>query len=300
MGNVGTPYYFEWPFYSIGGVNDDGTVLGNADRYEPYSDTWTALDPIPIPVSDARAAFGFAPNQNLFGVFLFGGWDSDFARDTVQAYDVMFNQWNLFPFAPIPEGRLGSYVGTSYNNKIYLAGGWWATNPGTATSTTFEYDVFSDVWTTKAPMPHANGLGAYATLFDQFLFTFGGWDGDGYNGAAYRYDMIHDTWATIASLPIPVAGAVAGVVDGQIWIAGGGTDFGEVFAITQVYHPASDTYTVGPVLNQARMRFAGATIIGPGVSALVTGGDTGDLTATGASERSICPVPVELTAFEVK
>ena len=287
-------------FYSIGG-STIGAMLGDNDRYDPVANVWLARAPILVPVQDAPAV------EFVGKIYVFGGLNSLTQQvfPNVQIYDIVTNSWSTG--APIPAPRFGSYVGL-FSHYIYVAGGYPVNGANTATSTTFEYDVLANSWATKSSMPNVNGLGASATI-GRFFYTFGGWRADPCcDGDAYRYDMSTDTWTTIASLPSAVEGSVAGVVDGEIWIAGGGTPFGpssspsarpdqvDALGLTQVYHPATDTYSAGPTLNQARVRFAGGSIFGQGV--LVTGGYTGTV-VTGASEMNVCPVPVELMEFGV-
>jgi hypothetical protein len=313
-GNAGVAELTGVYFYSIGGSNITG-MLNNHDRYDLANNTWVPRAPIPIAVQDARAVYVPGPGGAASRIFVLGGLDSatNAVFDTVQVYDIDALGWVPVPFAPIPAPRFGSYVGR-FGNKIYVAGGFPVNDVNTATATTFEYDVNSNAWTTRAPMPNVNALGAYATI-GQFLYTFGGWRGNPCcDGDSYRYDMANDVWTTIATLPTAVEGAAAGVIDGQIWIAGGGIPFGprsvrassgtdrvDALGVTQVYHPVSNTYTTGPILNQARARSAGDTIPAPGgvTQAFVTGGYTGAV-VTGSSERSSCPVPANLIELEIE
>jgi hypothetical protein len=287
-------------FYSIGG-STLASMVANNDRYDPVGNAWLARAPMPVPVQDAPAV-AFSSK-----IYVFGGLNSTTQQvfQNLQIYDIALDTWTTG--APLPAPRFGSYVGV-FGNHAYVVGGYPINGVNTATATTFEYDLLANSWTTRAPMPDVNGLGASATI-GPFLYTFGGWNSDPCcNGDAYRYDMSTNTWTTIASLPTAVEGATAGVVEGQIWIAGGGTPFGpaarpagppdqvNALGITQVYHPATDTYGTGPAMNQARVRFAGATIPGQGV--FVTTGYTGAV-VTDASESNVCPVPVELMGIEV-
>jgi N-acetylneuraminic acid mutarotase len=287
-------------FYSISG-STIAAMITNVDRYDPVANTWAPMAPIPIAIQDA-------PSIHLAGkIYVFGGLNSvtNAVINNVQIYDIATNTWSSG--APIPAVRFGSYAGT-FNNKIYVAGGFPANDINTGTNTTFQYDVATNSWTTLATMPNVNALGAYATS-GNFLYTFGGWRGNPCcNSDSYRYDMATNTWTTIANLPTAVEGSQAGVTEGEIWIAGGGTPFEpnvtkanlkpgfvDALGLTQVYHPASNTYVAGPAMTQARTRFAGNNV----VSALVTGGYTGTA-VSGSTETNTCAVPVSLQGVKVE
>jgi hypothetical protein len=54
----------------------------------------------------------------------------------------------------------------------------------------------------------------------------------------------HNTWSNGAPMPIAVVGPVAGVLAGQIYVVGGASNFNPV-ADTQIYNPATNTWTTG-------------------------------------------------------
>jgi len=150
-------------FFSIGGSNI-GAMLGNVDRFDPATNSWTARAPIPTAVQDAPAVY-------LAGkIYVFGGLNSvtNVVFNTTQIYDIATNTWSTG--AVIPALRFGSYVG-AFNNKIYVAGGFPANDINTGTNTTFEYTPATNTWATMATMPNVNALGAYA-VSGNFLYTF--------------------------------------------------------------------------------------------------------------------------------
>src|SRR5205814_3234559 len=78
-------------FYVAGGRF--GTVLNNLERYDPVTDTWTTLAPMPT----ARAGAAIAPQDNaLFvigGRLSGGGPCSGGPLATVECYDIDTNTW---------------------------------------------------------------------------------------------------------------------------------------------------------------------------------------------------------------
>jgi N-acetylneuraminic acid mutarotase len=286
-------------YYSVGGSNIAAMQPG-VYRYDPVGNAWTTLAPIPTPVQDQPV---IDTNGKLYA---FGGLDSitNAVYNNTQIYDITAGTWSQG--APMPAVRFGSYAG-AYNGKIYVAGGFPANDITTSQNQTWEYTISSNTWLTKATMPNTNGLGAYAVV-GQYLYTFGGWRGNPCcDSDAFRYDMANDVWTTIASLPTGLEGASAAAANGKIMIYGGGTPFTgaaagahkagglsltswldaiDAVSTTYIYDPATNTYTTGTALNQARTRFAGGNV---GARAIAVGGYTGS-GVTGSTETSNIPV----------
>jgi N-acetylneuraminic acid mutarotase len=57
--------------------------------------------------------------------------------------------------------------------------------------------------------------------------------------------IVHNTWSSGTSMPIAADGTAVAVLDGQIYVIGGGNDNGTFFANTQIYDPALNTWTAG-------------------------------------------------------
>src|SRR5207245_7898791 len=131
---------------------------------------------------------------------------------------------------------------------------------------------------------------------------FGGWRGNPCcDGDAFRYDMSGNVWTTVASLPTALEGTAAAVSGGNIMIYGGGTPFAvggastnhilspDAVTTNQVYNPGTNTYSSGPALNQARVRFAGGNV---GSYAMAVAGYTGSAVTAITERLQICgPTP---------
>src|SRR5207244_7577221 len=281
-------------YYSVSGSNLS-SMLADVQRYDPVADTWTTRAPIPSAVQDAPVVYG-----NNGKLYVFGGLDSttNVVYNLTQIYDIATNAWSNG--AVMPAVRFGSYVGY-FNGKIYVAGGFLANDVNTGQNTTFEYTIATNMWATKATMPNVNALGSYATI-GQFLYTFGGWRGNPCcDGDAFRYDMSGNVWTTIASLPTALEGTAAAVSGGNIMVYGGGTPFAvggvstnqilspDAVTTNQVYNPGTNTYSSGPALNQARVRFAGGNV---GSYAMAVAGYTGSaVTAITERLQTACGTP---------
>jgi N-acetylneuraminic acid mutarotase len=124
----------------------------------------------------------------------------------------------------------------------------------------YAYTPGSNTWAAVASLPTAEGAPMAAVLGGQ-LYVVGGCttttstggfcsDPSQTSDAMYRYDPDSNTWATLASYPVPVSfGACAGI-DGQVVCAGGREstssegDLGDLSA-TYLYDPVANTWRRG-------------------------------------------------------
>jgi N-acetylneuraminic acid mutarotase len=93
------------------------------------------------------------------------------------------------------------------------------------------YDVASDRWSTRSPMPSRRG-GLTAAVLGGRIHTFGGEEPGGVFSHHEVYDPSTDKWASAAALPTPRHGLGAATLGGAIYVIGGGPRAG--FAQTNV------------------------------------------------------------------
>ena len=95
-----------------------GSFARNLDAnqaYDPRSDTWAELAPLPTPRSGNTAA------ATAGRIFVFGGESTEGTFDANEAYDPGNNTWTAMP--PMPTARHG-LAAVALNNRVYvLAGG---------------------------------------------------------------------------------------------------------------------------------------------------------------------------------
>jgi len=86
------------------------------------------------------------------------------------------------------------------------------------------YDLRTDKWTTRAPMPSKRG-GLASAVLDGKIHTFGGEGSPLPNGVFPNhevYDPASNTWSVAEPLPTPRHGFAAVTFDGRIHVIGGG------------------------------------------------------------------------------
>ena len=145
---------------------------------------------------------------------------------------------------PTARGGLGVAV---VNGKIYAIGGY-NLDSGYLT-TNEEYDPATDTWTTKKPMPTPRTDLAIA-VYQNKIYVIGGHRlvVGGYEvfGTNEVYDPLTDTWETKTSMPTNRSGLCANVVNGKIYLIGGGyptyLGIGRRDA-NEVYDPSTDSWT---------------------------------------------------------
>lgn len=95
------------------------------------------------------------------------------------------------------------------------------------------------------------------------IYVFGGSAGAQAFSIVEAYDVVADTWATKAPMPIPIVEGFAGAVGGKIYVIGGFMTASLASnGIVQEYDPATDTWTVKSSMAVPRSQFSGAVING--------------------------------------
>lgn len=172
------------------------------------------------------------------------------------------------PMTPMPTARSGLGIAV-VEGKIYAIGGQ-NDAIGTYLGTNEMYDPVKETWTTKASMPTPRRNFAIAVYKGKIYCISGesGYDPEG-SGGIYSevnevYDPVTDTWESKASIPTPRYGMCANVVDGEIYVMGGGHH--NVYPgntcsdKNEAYDPETDTWTVKTALPTAVLNAASAVI----------------------------------------
>lgn len=154
----------------------------------------------------------------------------------------------------LKEARSGLGVAV-VNGYIYAIGG--ATSNGFC-SFNEEYNITTDSWNFKAPMPTARSAFGVA-VFQNKIYCLGGYylsssHQGGATGANEVYDPATDIWQTRTPMPTPELNIRANVVDGKIYVIGGNNNG----TLNQVYDPATDSWTTKAPIPFAVSSYASA------------------------------------------
>jgi N-acetylneuraminic acid mutarotase len=154
------------------------------------------------------------------------------------------------------------------DGKVYAIGGL-----GGRAEANEIYDVLADAWAPGADLP-AGTDHAWAVAFGGRVYA-----GGGTSNRVFFYDPATDTWTEVASSAFVHGGTpVAAVIDGRIFVAGGGGG-GMAGNELEVYDPAADAWTTLAPMACARNHTAGGVI---GGVLYVAGGRPGNQTCVEA------------------
>jgi N-acetylneuraminic acid mutarotase len=223
--------------YAFGGINDTfNGSLDSLERYDPATDSWSTLAPLPIGRANHAAAAG-ADGR----IYAIGGNDSN-----VEAYNPATNTWSAVAPLPTPRGFLAATTGA--DGRIYAVGGYGPLD------TLEAYNPATNSWSTLAPMPTARSFLAAAAGADGRIYAIGGdnsLDGiDNPLNTVEAYNPATNSWSAVA--PMPTARSLLAAArgpDGRIYAIGGSNDsHGDTLDSVERYDPATNTWsTVAPI-----------------------------------------------------
>ena len=230
--------------YSFGGIVNNSPVA-NAYKYNPVTNTWTSIAPLPQP----RGWFS-ATSDGTY-IYLLGGEDQNFnTTATLWRYDPISNTYNT----SLPSYTIPTYFhACAYlNGKIYRIA-------GRAIGTDFHvevYDIATNTWSMAANYPFANHS-LMAVALGNYIYAGGG---NASPDKTWRYDPSTNTWddAAIADLPAGRTVAASGAYNGRWILAGGDVNFA-ISTSAIAWDPATNTWCDLPNMIQARDYLAGAT-----------------------------------------
>jgi N-acetylneuraminic acid mutarotase len=150
--------------YVIGGLDGSGAGLASFLRYEPATDTWTALPGLSTP----RGYLGFAAAAGR--LYAFGGESGGIAVNTVEAFDPSTGAWATPAPASMAAAR-SRFGFASFEGRLFAFGGVGA---GAAMLSACErYDPASGAWAALPALPKAMA-GALCLEEGGILRLFGG------------------------------------------------------------------------------------------------------------------------------
>ena len=211
MSSTGAPsprglFAYAWTgneFIVWGGGNQEGGITyGNGARYNPSTDTWTAMSSTGAPSARVQSAFAWTGAEFL----VWGGVnESGFLGDGA-LYNPATDSWRPVSTltAPSPR-RLPEFVFTPAGELIVWAG-VGGSDPGTALGDGGIYDVAADTW---KPIPATPGLAArhmatmIGTGFDVLLLGGSATEQHAQPPLSDFYRFIPDTvqWEALPVLP---------------------------------------------------------------------------------------------------
>ncbi len=273
--------------YSFSGVQS-AAVTPNSYKYNPATNTWTPIAPLP-----SARQLASAVSDGTY-IYILGGTDAYLGGNltsTLYRYDPATNTYtSLAPYTVPTTAQAAAYL----NGKIYRIAGCSTPNCGAILSSVEVYDIASNTWSTAANYPVSNGLFT-ATGLNGYIWAAGGDFGQG--NKAYRYDPTTNTWddAAFADLSQTRSSPSSGVVNGR-WIVAGGSGSAWTSMSAVVYNQGTNSWSELPLMPNGLVR-GGAASTGSTlyvVGGLWPGGGGTGTAYTSAYTDNPCPTSTPL------
>jgi N-acetylneuraminic acid mutarotase len=217
-------------------------ALRDSFAYDPRTNKWTTLPPMPAGTERGSAAIGVSGTKIYFAggmrTLTPGPGGLHDTVDTVSSYDVVTGRWETLPSLPQARDHVG---GAIIGRTFYVLGG---RDRGQANvrDTVYAFDLRTRQWSERAPMPTPRG-GIATAVIGRKIYTFGG-EGNHEPGSndvfaeTEAYDTGRDQWQQLAPMPVPRHGTAAVAVGDTIHIPGGGTaGGGSPVDVNDAYRP---------------------------------------------------------------
>ncbi|HXI11820.1 MAG TPA: kelch repeat-containing protein [Thermoanaerobaculia bacterium] len=216
--------------YLIGGIGN-GRVLTSVEQYDPVTNQWRFVSPIPQPLHHS-AAVAIGESIYLIGGYRTLAFDP---TDAVYRYDIGSDRWQSVARLPSPRG---AHAAAAIEGKVYVVGGVPGGNQLTV------YDPLTYRWAALAPMPTPREHLAAVAVAGQLFAISGRLQG---NVSAFEsYDPMLNRWRTLAPIPTSRSGIAAAAVGERIYVFGGEGNTRAstgVFAETESYSVSSGRWS---------------------------------------------------------
>ena len=172
-------------------------------------------------------------------------------------------------------------------NKLYLIGGF--TIGANATAQTWQFDPTLGVgakWLQRQDLPVPRGYVPAATI-GGIIYTGGGSDivagvlTD--NASSFKFDPVANAWTPITNIPRATGETRAVVMNGTMWVLGGGRTAPNPSNQVNIYDPVANSWSIGLPFTTARRNFP-ADSDGTSRIFLAGGYDVGALTPLNTME----------------
>jgi N-acetylneuraminic acid mutarotase len=235
--------------YAIGGYTTlDKThrdFVGTNERYNPVTNTWTVLEPMPTP----RSSFAIVTYQNK--IYCIAGYTQEGEKRVClgvnEVYDVITDNWST----KAPLTFEGVVMGQVLDEKIFVM--------PHGRNDLYMYDPITDAWTTKTSMP-LQGFNNELVVVNNTLMVIFDYSPSGISESplikvVMIYDSETDTWSErkgadtfFGSNPVMAGTTTGRYAPQKIYLIGGTT-------IT-IYDPERDSWSTAKAMPTNRANFA--------------------------------------------
>jgi N-acetylneuraminic acid mutarotase len=179
-------------YVAAGMVGNSGRPLDLFERFDPKTQRWSSLKPLP---DEFSAAAGARLGTTFFVI---GGNSSEVDGRQVFTYDTRRSSWRSIAPLPAPRTNLAA---VALGNRVYAIGGLDPVNP---VQTVYAYDPARGAWSEVAPLPEALHAMA-ATVFKGEIWVLGGrLRSQEIVRHVWIYNPQRNQWRAGPSLPAPM------------------------------------------------------------------------------------------------
>jgi N-acetylneuraminic acid mutarotase len=228
--------------YSFGGYHGDNTCQNYTYQYDPVTNTWATMAPMPFALDwlDASCVNG--------KFYIMGGFDAATPHNYCLIYDIAGNSWSQG--ATMPQARIAGGQMIYNDSLIYMCGGY---NGSAPTTNVQIYNTYTNAWTVGTALPAADMMCGVAMTGDTL------WLVGGYSGACYTnlyYGVINPTtnetitWSTGSALAVPNFnnGATMMTRNGNwyLYVVGGFENASTITSAAWEYNVGADAWNALP------------------------------------------------------
>lgn len=207
-GEIGTT--FNNKIYVFGGDDVAGGVTTN-EMYDPVTDQWTTKESLPASLGHAGIS-GCTTSNKIYLFFKNAAYEYDPAT-------------GIYTIKANPPTTIYSWPTCAYyDNKIYLIGGWVASNVGTTKVQI--YDIASNTWSsgTDAPFGFFGSIRENPIIGDNVYIVGGQRNYGEFSSKAYVYNITSNSWTEKSFGPYALDGNAGGIVNNKVYSFGGRND----------------------------------------------------------------------------
>lgn len=217
------------------------TALNHVTQYDPISNTWIALPPLPDElIASVAQVIG---NQIIVTN---GGLNRTTSPQSTTRIGLLANKWESVKAMPV---ALGEVAGGIIGNKLYLV--------GEGSSATLAHNLSTGTWSNTSALTKRPFVGHHHAdeVVNGKLYLIGGLGSSA--GKVQIYNPATNTWSLGKNMPFAAGSTSTSVIGGEIYVAGG------IIATTTTkvakYNPATNTWKLLAAMKQGRNHAAAAT-----------------------------------------
>jgi hypothetical protein len=223
------------------------------------------------PMRTARVSHGAAPLPDG-GLLVVGGWTGRGATASTEMFDA--RSAAFVPGPSMATARLDAAVLALQDGRILVAGGASGLNQPVASAEI--YDVASKRFAPAASMALPRTNHAAVRLADGRVLVTGGLRAKGTpTETAEIFDPRSGKFSTVAGMASArYKHAAVTLRDGRVLVIGGsaGDDERQQLATTEIFDPATLTFSAGPTLRAARYKIASSAVVLADGAVMIAGG----------------------------